>query len=380
MTKEYRAFPESPSVKDNVTLQRLLGELAIDDNVSKADTNSTPVTDKRSMYSRPKHSLGNVTDWSTGKPKPNHGNVPKPQPRVAWEAFVKSVFRAPQLAGGEGTKEQEEQVRAVMQEAVVLARENQQVAIAAGSTTGTATTANSSSAGNISTENWIKVVLNVCRQMGGAFGTLPLHRLDAFSFSYYVQAQDAKKNVSWKRRQHRNMPPVSRETLFGLNDALYLAQASFVNTVEHVKFALSQYKGPRYELVYCLTAAEPYMPAHFLAVRKDDDAAVAEKSSFFSVKDSIDKKPKYLELLLSVRGTKTVDDYFTDMMVETCDYRGGRSHHGISISGLNIYSFLINSLIVRTPSPSSSGSKKFAKILSSVSSPANSRSPLTSSR
>lgn len=329
MTQEFQAFPSSPSSSDDAKkIEILLGSLTVDDNNNDhvVENNS----DRRGHCGRPKHSLTALWDINdkTNVPNNERGTA---KPRVSWDTFVQSVFGAPQLSVGDGTEEEEEQVSAVMRTAVSLAQENR-------GESGVMMESKpvSTMNGGVSSENWMKVVLKACRHLGGAFGTIPFHRLDAASFPYYIQAEDRKKNFSWKQKQHRKMTRVPMDALFGLNDALYLAQASFVHTVEDVKFALSKYEGPKYELVYCLTAAKPYMPAHYLAVKKDEETAFDGKSSFFHLNDSA-KKPQYLDLLLSIRGTMTICDYLTDMMLESCDYRDGKSHHGICQSGLNIY-------------------------------------------
>ena len=369
MTKEFHAFPNLSSLDDGKAVEKLLGNLAVreEDGVNGNNRNDSDRVDVEGNndYNNIRDSLIGVTESSREDEKKNlatGNNDCDKKRRIPWDEFVRSVFHAPQLAvGSEGTEEQEKEVSTVMTAAASLARqinlsEHEEEEGDIGSVLGLGSTTNTTAAtiipttattattmgggGGMSTsENWMKVVLNVCRHMGGSFRSLPLHRLDPVSFPYYIQAEDAKKNVSWKRKKHQNMPSVSMETLLGLNDALYLAQASFVHTVEDVKIALSNYEGPKYELLYCLTAAKPYMPAHYLAVRKDDGISDAAKSEIFNLKDHAKKKKptRYLDVLFSVRGTKTMDDYLTDMLVETCDYRGGRSHHGISASGINIY-------------------------------------------
>mmetsp|Transcript_1554 Transcript_1554/g.3432 ORF Transcript_1554/g.3432 Transcript_1554/m.3432 type:complete len:568 (-) Transcript_1554:1208-2911(-) len=222
----------------------------------------------------------------------------------------------------------------------------------------------------ISPDEFMKVIRTVFRQLSGAFGDLPIHKLNPLTLPYYIQAEECRKNFVWKRRQHRGMSSVSFETVHGLNDALFVAQVSFVNTVQDVKIGLSNYSGPSYELVYCCTISKPSMSAHYLAIRRDDtcddldDDDDIDKSSFFTVdddddEDAIDKKKsmehgnsinrnnqKYLEMILAVRGTKTIDDYLSDALLEMKDYRGGKTHNGVCVSGLNVYNKL-KDLILR---------------------------------
>jgi Lipase (class 3) len=170
----------------------------------------------------------------------------------------------------------------------------------------------------------------IMTQMKGAFGDVPLDKIDPIAFNYYLEAEEAKKNPSWKRRLHRFMPGIKMETVYGLNDALYLAQLAYEDTVEDVQRGLKDYKGADFELVYCTTEGKPRMPAHFLAIKRDGTSPSRKSNSpFFNGDD-------YVDLILSVRGTKTLEDMLSDALLEETDYRGGKSHEGVCLSGLFI--------------------------------------------
>ena len=70
----------------------------------------------------------------------------------------------------------------------------------------------------------------------------------AFSLMYHLAQEDAVKNPSWKRRQHRFNEPVSKEMVVEMHDALYLSQLSYVNTVEDFREGLAKFQNNGWEM------------------------------------------------------------------------------------------------------------------------------------
>lgn len=135
------------------------------------------------------------------------------------------------------------------------------------------------------------------------------------SLFYYQEMEDEIKNPSWKRRVHRFCPDVGVDRIAALNDALDLALLSYADTVEEVREGLANHRTPC-ELVYADARSEPGQPANFVAVRRD-------QSSWSST----------LEIVMLVRGTKTVADAVTDLLCDSVDYRDGQAHSFILNSG-----------------------------------------------
>ena len=92
-------------------------------------------------------------------------------------------------------------------------------------------------------------------QMKNTFGEI-MDTADAsiaFAMMYYLAQEDALKNPSWKRRQHRFNEPVSKEIVVELHDALYLSQLSYVNSVEEFREGLAKFQNNEWELAYGTT-------------------------------------------------------------------------------------------------------------------------------
>ena len=193
----------------------------------------------------------------------------------------------------------------------------------------------------MSPDDWLKLSRVLLKQLDVAFGEIPVDKIDPVAFPYYLESQDAKKNPSWKRRLHRFMPGVPKETIFGLHDALYLSQLAYVDTVEEVQDGLEKYNGAKFELVFCTTESTPVVPAHFLVVKKEPKSKRSHKPKSWSLpwsKNNHDdhQKKEYVEIVLSIRGTKTVEDMFSDALLECTEYRGGKAHDGVCASGISI--------------------------------------------
>jgi hypothetical protein len=146
-------------------------------------------------------------------------------------------------------------------------------------------------------------------------GHIDLSQLFPTSVFYFLEAEDEKKNPSWKRRMHRFCPGINIDEVNYLNDALYLAEIAYNESAEAIKAGLDELNDPM-ELVYCTTEGEPRKPAHFIALKRNQ-----------SVWSSA------LEVVIVVRGTSSVTDAITDCICEAVDYRGGKAHSGILDSG-----------------------------------------------
>ena len=166
----------------------------------------------------------------------------------------------------------------------------------------------------------------VFKQMEASFSDdIDLKLLNPLSFNYFSEKDESIKTSSWKRRQHRYMDEFEFEKIFALHDALYLAEASYLDSVEDITDALRDYKGGSYLLVYCQVEAEPREPAHFIAIKKGKRK---QTGPFPWQKENV------LELLMVVRGTKEISDMLSDCLLESREYRGGFAHDGVCQSGL----------------------------------------------
>jgi hypothetical protein len=131
---------------------------------------------------------------------------------------------------------------------------------------------------------------------------------------YFVEHEDEKKNFSYKRRKHRFFPGVDVEEVDDLNGQLRLALLSYTDSLEEIRESLQH--DFNHELIYCTMESEPGKPSHFVAIKKD-------QSSWSNS----------LEVILVVRGTKTITDVITDLLCDSDRYRGGFAHAGILESG-----------------------------------------------
>lgn len=147
------------------------------------------------------------------------------------------------------------------------------------------------------------------------FADIDMSQLRPTSLFYFIEREDEIKNPSWKRRAHRYFPGLGVERMNQLNDALTLARVGYLDSIEEVKGRLEDLTDP-YELIYCDLEGEPNKPAHFLAIKQHQQPLSPS-----------------LELVLGVRGTKTITDAITDLLFEDADYRGGKVHSGMLASG-----------------------------------------------
>ena len=149
----------------------------------------------------------------------------------------------------------------------------------------------------------------------GSVGHIDLSQLFPTSLFYFLEAEDERKNPSWKRRMHRFCPGINIDEVNALNNALYLAELAYEKSIDDIKSGLEEASEP-FELVHCITEGEPRRPAHFVALKK-------QQSIWSSA----------LDIIIVVRGTSTITDAITDCICEPVDYRGGKAHSGILDSG-----------------------------------------------
>lgn len=167
----------------------------------------------------------------------------------------------------------------------------------------------------------------VVDQMKSSFGDkdIDVKLFNPLSIQYYLEKDESVKTPSWKRRKHRFMDELEFEKIYALHDALYLAEASYLDSIEDITEAVEDYKGASYVLVYCQTTAEPREPAHFIAIKKGKQ----KQTGLFPW-----QKENVLEVLFVVRGTKEVSDMLSDCLLESREYCGGLAHDGVCQSGL----------------------------------------------
>jgi hypothetical protein len=149
-------------------------------------------------------------------------------------------------------------------------------------------------------------------------GSLDFSHLSPSALFYYLEGQDEVKNPSWKRRMHRFYPGINIKEVEDLNNILSLAYLSYADSVEDIREGLHRQQEP-YELVYAEVRSEPGKPANFVAVKRD-------QSSF----------NPFLEVLIVIRGTKSVADALTGLLCDEVEYRGGKAHSFILGSGQHI--------------------------------------------
>lgn len=156
----------------------------------------------------------------------------------------------------------------------------------------------------------------VKQHITASLGFLDLKGFDPTSMFYYLENEDAVKNPSWKRRRHRYCKGVDVSVVNGLNDALHLAEISYMNTVDEIKAQLMERAKDKWELIYCQLDSLPEKPSHYLAIKKGQS-----------------RWDPQLEILMAVRGTNSVPDLFTDALLDDVDYKDGKAHAGILRSG-----------------------------------------------
>ncbi|KAL3940536.1 MAG: hypothetical protein SGBAC_004939 [Bacillariaceae sp.] len=142
---------------------------------------------------------------------------------------------------------------------------------------------------------------------------------------YYLEKEDQNKNPSVRRRKHRFFAGVDVNQIDRLNEKLQLALLAYADTMKEIQTTLQ--RDFDCELAYCDMESAPGRPSHFIAVNKNSIEKKATALSFLSSDSST------LEVIMAVRGTKTITDIITDLLMDEEEYRGGCCHNGILESG-----------------------------------------------
>jgi hypothetical protein len=147
----------------------------------------------------------------------------------------------------------------------------------------------------------------------------------------YLEHEDEVKNPSWKRRMHRYYPGIRMEHLEELYRGLILAYYAYGDTEDEIRSNLNR-RG--YELLNCDLTSAPGRPAHYVAVQRSRKGKPAGgDKSWFSLLSSSSSCSSGLPVVIVVRGTKTLADVLTDLLCESCEYRGGKAHAYIVAGG-----------------------------------------------
>jgi hypothetical protein len=141
---------------------------------------------------------------------------------------------------------------------------------------------------------------------------------------YFIEREDERKNPSWRRRVHRFCTGIDVSMMDELHTKLELAALAYSDSLVEIRSKLAL-PSLQYELLYCAMDSYPGKPSHFVAIKKTDQSQ--SKGGFWKSNDP-------LEVILVVRGTKTISDVITDLLSHPEDYRGGKAHSGILQSGL----------------------------------------------
>lgn len=150
---------------------------------------------------------------------------------------------------------------------------------------------------------------------------IDLTKLTPAHLIYYLEYEDERKHVSYRNRLHRFCSSVKLQELEDLFIPLQLAYLSYADTAQEIESALKN--GPiQGTVLYINLQSQPAQPACFLAVRSDQD-----------------EKPltEPLEVLMVIRGTKSVADALTDALCDAVPYRDGHAHEYILKAGLYCY-------------------------------------------
>jgi len=160
-------------------------------------------------------------------------------------------------------------------------------------------------------------LVKVKETMAEYLADVDLTELRPASLFYYMERQDELKNPSWKRRQHRYHSTVDFNVVEELAHKLDLAVLVYADSKDELVEGLAAIPDTSYELVYCEDTKTPNQPAHYIAIDRQQE--------------SLETSP--LEVVLVVRGTKTLTDAITDLLCETVDFRDGKVHSGFLESG-----------------------------------------------
>lgn len=150
------------------------------------------------------------------------------------------------------------------------------------------------------------------------FAGIDFSRFDPTALFYFLELEDERKNPSWKRMAHRYMKGVDVRMVNDLFDALQFAHLAYASKESDIRNGLESFND-KYELVYYDPDSKPGEPSHYLALKKGQS-----------------RWSNTLDVILSVRGTDTIEDVITDALGQPIEYRGGKAHDGFVRSGKRI--------------------------------------------
>ena len=78
----------------------------------------------------------------------------------------------------------------------------------------------------------------------GSVGHIDLSQLFPTSLFYFLEAEDERKNPSWKRRMHRFCPGINIDEVNALNNALYLSELAYEKSTDVIKAGLEEASEP----------------------------------------------------------------------------------------------------------------------------------------
>lgn len=153
------------------------------------------------------------------------------------------------------------------------------------------------------------------------FGDIEITNVSPASLFYYLEQQDEVKNPSWHCRKHRFHKNLKVDDVVELNTYFHYADLAYNEDKDEIKSDLANPKhgGEPYDLIHAKMQSKAHNPAFFVGVKKG----------------TVDQKDA-CEILLSIRGTASIEDVITDVLCESVEYRDGRAHKGILESGRNI--------------------------------------------
>lgn len=167
--------------------------------------------------------------------------------------------------------------------------------------------------------NLVKTYAALVKQVADKYvGDIDLSKLTPTTFIYYLEREDERKNPSWKARIHRFCSTIDINKVEELNTDLELALLAYADTVTDIEKGLNGAAAPA-DLVYANVDSAPGEPAHYVAIPRDQ-----EKSGFITPP---------LEVIMGVRGTKSIADAITDILCDSERYRGGKAHRYILKGG-----------------------------------------------
>lgn len=186
---------------------------------------------------------------------------------------------------------------------------------------------NDSEQGEVSEGNSVKNLFALIDLYGGElkrtgekfFGEIEMTNLIPPSLFYYLEKEEEHKTPSWKCRKHRFYPKLKVDDVIELNTYFHYADLAYNTDRDQIKDELDKapHGGEPYDLIHFKGDSQPHEPGYFVAVKRG----------------TADKKDK-CEILLSIRGTASIEDVITDVLCESVEYSDkGRAHSGILKSG-----------------------------------------------